>query len=254
MRLYQKGMALLCALIWMFGMHGTCQAAEKFVYGQSEMGRDLICHRLGSGEEEASLLMIFGIHGFEDAFDHDGEVLTMIAQKLIAHYTDHSEELGGFCLYIVPCANPDGLLDGVSKDGFGRCNASGIDINRDFPTYWSENTSSRYRTGKEPFAALETRAIRDLVLEVKPDYALDIHGWAERSFGNGEMTQTFAEALGLKVKRMIRSSMAATWLDTVTQESMLVELPAEPNNDEYVARVAEMLVEGMNNWTEMYSK
>ena len=253
----RKGLALICALMLMGAVPmawAETAPVAQFVYGQSELGRDLICHRVGSEDAEQSLLMVFGIHGFEDAFDHDGEVLGMIAQKLIAHYADHPKELKSFCLYVIPCANPDGLLDGTTQNGFGRCNANGIDINRDFPTYWSPNTSSRTRTGETAFATAEARSIRDLVSKIEPDYAVDVHGWAERAFGNGEMTQLIADAFDLKVKRMIRSSMAATWLDTVTQESTLLELPGNPDKGDYVIHSAEGLIKGINSWIEKCSQ
>lgn len=51
----------------------------EIVYGQSELGRDLICYRAGQPSAEASILIVFGVHGYEDAFDRDDEVLKMIA-------------------------------------------------------------------------------------------------------------------------------------------------------------------------------
>ena len=45
-------------------------------------------------------------------------------------------------VYIVPCANPDGLYDGTSNVSFGRLNAEGLDINRDFPEGWVRRTAA----------------------------------------------------------------------------------------------------------------
>lgn len=50
---------------------------------------------------------------------------------LLEHYFQ-SENLHGCRLLIIPCANPDGIAEGTINDGFGRCNAYGIDLNRDF--------------------------------------------------------------------------------------------------------------------------
>ena len=129
----------------------------QFAYGQSELGRDLVCHRIGKADAETSLLMVFGIRGFEDAFERDGEVLAMIAEHIMAYYEKNVEELRSFCLYVIPTANPDGLLEGTTTDGFGRCNANEIDINRDFSVDWSKKTLDRIRTGERPFSTAEDR-------------------------------------------------------------------------------------------------
>ena len=227
---------------------GDMALHTQFVYGQSELGRDLVCHRVGRADAAQSILMVFGVHGFEDAFDRDGEVLAMIAERMIAHYTENVEELRSFCLYLIPSANPDGLQEGTLIEGFGRCNANGIDINRDFSVDWSRMTNSRNRTGKKPFSTAEARAIRDLVLSLKPDYAMDVHGWCELSFGNGKMAKIFAEPFGLEVKRLCGGGMVCAWLNTVTKESMMIELPPDPNRDAYVTETSAGLIEGVNAW------
>lgn len=250
----RKMAALLCCALLLCVEISTGFAEEsaplhtRFIYGQSELGRDLICHRVGKADADKSLLMVFGVHGFEDAFDRDGEVLKMIAQRIMAHYEENADDLRSFCLYVIPSANPDGLLEGTTKDGFGRCNANGIDINRDFSSDWSKQTYSRNRTGKTPFSTAEARAIRDLVERVKPDYAMDVHGWCELSFGNGKMAKIFAEPFDFEVRRLCGGGMLCAWLNTVTQESMMLELPPEPDKEEYVATTSARLIEGVNAW------
>ena len=250
MRRIHAGIILVC--LWLLAC-SACAAQEahtQFVYGQSELGRDLVCHRVGREDAEHSLLMIFGIHGYEDAFDRDGEVLKMIAERLIGHYSEKPEELQSVCLYIIPCANPDGLLEGNTWEGFGRSNASGIDINRDFSSDWSRQTKSRNRTGRSPFSTAEARAIRDLVLSVRPDYAMDVHGWSECSYGNGEMARVFAQPFGLETQRLRGGGMACAWLNTVTEESMLRELPSGPDKGPYVTYSFNGLKEGISAWTD----
>ena len=259
MQWLRTGWALICAVILIGVACVACAeenaaAAGQFVYGQSELGRDLVCHRVGSETAEKSLLMVFGVHGFEDAFDHDGEVLRLIAHNLIAYYTEKPEELGDFCLYIIPSANPDGLLEGTTQHGFGRCNANGIDINRDFSSDWSKETRSRNRTGKAPFATAKARAIRDLVLNVRPDYAMDIHGWVDSASGNGKMAQTFAAPFKQEVNHLVGGGMVSAWLNTVTKESMLLELPENPDTGDYVKRCTNGLIEGIKGWIEKCSR
>ena len=246
----KKLLAMLCAAILWCSAGLAEDVHTQFVYGQSEMGRDLVCHRVGRSDAKYSMLLLFGVHGFEDAFDRDGEVLARIAQQLISHYETHTEELGGFCLYVIPTANPDGLIDGVSNEGFGRSNANGIDVNRDFSSDWSQNTKTRNRTGDAPFSTAEARAIRDLVLEVKPTYAMDVHGWAECSYGNGKMAVLMAEPFDFEVQKLRGGGMACAWLNTVTKESMLLELPPDPDLETYVTENSRRMIEGLNAWLD----
>lgn len=246
--------ALACALLCALSLLPCRQAAaletedDAFVYGYSESGRALTCYHAGEESSENSLLLIFGVHGFEDSYDHDGEVLRLIAERILSHYREHPDALGNFCLYVVPSANPDGLLDGTTKDGFGRCNANGLDINRDFPIGWIERSSARNQTGSEPFSTAEARAIRDLVARLQPDYAIDVHGWISASYGTGRMAKAFARPFGFSVKQSRSGGMLSTWLSTVTQEAIMLELPRNPDEDAYVEENSAKLIEGIDSW------
>lgn len=221
---------------------------EAFVYGTSELGLELICHRIGSLDATQSLLIVFGVHGFEDDFNHDGEVLRLIAEKVIEHYANQPELLGDFCLYIVPSANPDGLIDGKTKDGFGRCNALGLDINRDFPVKWKKSNNVRTKTGEAPFSSSEARAIRDLVEDVKPAYGIDVHGWIRAAYGDGVMAEVFAKPFKFSVRAAVSGGMLFQWLDEVTEEAIMIELPFSPNKKKYVNDNSERLIQGIDAW------
>lgn len=221
---------------------------EAFVYGTSELGRELVCHRIGNRDADRSILIVFGVHGFEDEFNHDGEVLCLIAEKLIEHYTGQPELLEDFCLYIVPSANPDGLINGNTKDGFGRCNALGLDINRDFPVKWTKSNNARYKTGDTPFSSAEARAIRDLVDAVNPTYGIDVHGWIRASFGDGIMAEVFAKPFKFSVRNASSGGMLYQWLNEVTEEAVMIELPPSPNKTKYVVDNSEKLILGIDAW------
>ena len=237
-------LSLLCTL--------TAGAEEtprrQFVYGTSEMGKELICHVVGDETAKRSLLMIFGVHGFEDDYPHDGQVLRLIAEEVIAHYAAAPEKLADCCLYIVPTANPDGLQDGKTQNGFGRCNANGLDINRDFPVNWKKRTDDRNRTGDEPFSTAEARAIRDLVERIKPTWAMDVHGWINASYGDGAMARTFARPFRFTVKQPVSGGMLCSWLSTVTEEAIMLELPFSPNEGRYVKDNSQRLITGIDAW------
>ena len=98
--------ALLCLVLAL----SACAAAEsapieipaEHVYGFSESGRPLTCIQLGNAEAPQALLLTFGIHGFEDAYDHDGDVLRLIAYRIIGYFSEHQQELSNLRLCVVP--------------------------------------------------------------------------------------------------------------------------------------------------------
>lgn len=241
---------MLCLLTMAFssGLAQDAPIHTQIVYGQSELGRDLICHRIGHENARTSILLVFGVHGYEDAFPRDGEVLYRIAESLIAHYSENPPD--DACLYIIPSANPDGLIEGKTKDGFGRCNALGLDINRDFPIGWKIRTGARNRTGKAPFSSAEARAIRDLVERIKPAYGIDVHGWINASYGTGTLAKTLAEPFDFPVKTPTSGGMLVSWLDDVTEDSAMIELPQRPYLEAYVEENSAKLIAGLDLFME----
>ncbi|MBQ1223416.1 MAG: hypothetical protein IIX84_03925 [Oscillospiraceae bacterium] len=163
---------------------------EVSVFGQSGEGRDLLVYRYGSGENV--LLMTFAIHGWEDSFDRDGRAHVYTAYRLMNSISDWNAE--NWTIYVVPLANPDGLLDGSGNYGPGRCTTmmydkdgnlveGGIDINRSFPSYWSRYYSGRNRNGSAPLACPESEAICRLMEDCRGDgrnIYVDVHGWTEQ--------------------------------------------------------------------------
>jgi len=216
---------------------------EQFVYGTSEQGRDLVCCKVGTGESGKSLLMIFELHGYEDKYDRDGQVLTDIAYEILDHY---AADTPSFTLYVVPSANPDGLIAGKSKNGFGRCNANGIDINRDFPVGWTRKTTARYKTGKAPFASAEAAAIRDLVGLIAPTYGADVHGWLGCIYGTKSMAAPFIEAFGFSWYADGAGGKCSMWLETVCEAAVLIELPDNIRDEGYVASAAAGLIQAID--------
>lgn len=221
---------------------------ETFIYGTSVQGRLLLCHRIGNPEAAKSVLMVFGIHGFEDSFKKDGSVLSTIANQMIEHYRADPSLLGDAVLYIVPCANPDGQEAGKSEDGFGRCNADGIDINRDFPVGWKKMSSSRYRTGSEPFSTPEAQGLRYLVEKISPTYGVDVHGWINRVYGDPAMAQPFMEAFGFGYKEYSSGGMLSQWMAEEMEAAVLVELPDNARSEGFVESCTERLISALDIW------
>lgn len=240
----------LLAVLLAVGLTGSQAAAETFVFGQSEHGRDLTCVRLGDADAAQSILMVFAVHGFEGARDRDGEVLTEIAMRVISHYEQEPQSLQDFALYIVPCVNPDGLAEGVGEDDVGRLNANGLNINRDFPTQWRKIGTPRDRTGDAPFATAEARAIRDLVEQLRPTYGVDVHGWINGVYGDYDFAHAFWESFGFPIRQFSGSGMLAQWLQTQCEAAVMIELPGRPGREGYVEDNALRLIEGLDLWME----
>lgn len=241
---------LVLLLLLLLGRCGLCEepstaSCTEIIYGTSESGRNLICQQIGDASAEDALLLCFAVHGFEDAYDHDGEVLRLIADHVTDYFCANPQQLGSLCLYVIPTANPDGLIDGTSKDAFGRCNAKGLDINRDFPAGWREDYRVRYKTGSKPFASAEARAIRDLVQSISPAYAVDIHGWIDAVYGDGALSDLLSQSFDMRIKTIRSGGTLTQWLDSLGIDAALLELPPDPNEEDYVIQNSEKLIDAI---------
>ena len=67
-------------------------------------------------------------------------------------------------VWLVPVANPDGSVAGL------RCNANGVDLNRNFPWEWSADDG-----GSAPSSEPETQALSKLVAGLHPDVVVWVH-------------------------------------------------------------------------------
>lgn len=201
-------------------------------YGQSGLGRSLKVVSLKPQEIKSTVLVTFEIHGYEDAYPKDGQVLINTANQLIEHFSNHPQDLGTTALYIVPSANPDGLIDGSTNNGAGRCQVSeGVDINRDFDYNWISRDNDRNRT-TAPFSAPESRALRDLVLKLNPSDVIDVHGWLGTTYGTSSLCQYFQNTLGVGRQSGLGgvSGYFTSWAINHAARTALIELPS-PQTD-----------------------
>ena len=161
---------------------------EKYVFGSSYQNRNLEAFIITptNGKYTKTFVMNFAIHGFEDWYSRDGQVLTQEANRLVEYYAKNPDKLKSFRLVIIPCLNPDGAIAGVNNkretyDAFGRCTANHIDMNRDFPSC----------------RAVESKAMKNLLNKYKPDVFTDVHGWYNKSYGDSTLTYIYNKNLGL---------------------------------------------------------
>ncbi|PIE01942.1 MAG: murein peptide amidase A [Acidobacteria bacterium] len=144
---------------------GTLQWVPR-IYGQSVLGCPL---EVWLPAKECKVLIFAGIHG-EEA---ESTFLISRTLRLLSEPSPH-------CAVIL-AANPDGLIRGT------RCNANGVELNRNFPTKtWSAEpvphrssmTSPRdilLSPGTHPASEPETSELIKLIQQLQPDTAIAMH-------------------------------------------------------------------------------
>ncbi|WP_338846361.1 M14 family zinc carboxypeptidase [Massilia sp. W12] len=119
------------------------------------------------------VLLLGGIHGDE-----------LTASAIVFQWMRwlQTPQAQAFQWRVAPLVNPDGLLAAKPK----RMNASGIDLNRNFPTpnwksetqqYWVKKTGSDPRRfpGNQPLSEPESRWVHDQIERFKPHVVISVH-------------------------------------------------------------------------------
>ena len=228
-------------------MRYTPKHGAKIVYGYSGRGRELKAWRFGKGDNV--LVMTFCLHGYEDGFDRDGAALVYTANEIMEAIPRW--ECEEWSIYVLPCCNPDGLIEGTSNESFGRCVGSVYlengsisfstyaDINRCFPVNWESLTEARFYNGTAPLACAESVALADFLKEVKGEemnFCIDVHGWYQQtltSSGNQSVMYKifntgFPENTWADVNR--GTGYLAAYAAVLGYDSMLFEFPSGVNN------------------------
>lgn len=141
--------------------------AEPWTWGQSLLGVPL--HGFGPERGPVAVLIIAAMHGDES----DTTVVLSEALRCVPPANIRNP--------VVLCTNPDGTIRGT------RCNARGVDLNRNLPTAnWSADTL-RYRghgqekqeielsPGAAPASETETKALLALVERLQPRTIVSLH-------------------------------------------------------------------------------
>jgi hypothetical protein len=144
--------------------------------GHSTGGHLIEVYRYGNGP--IPVLLIGGIHG-----GYEWNTI-LLAYELIDFFEVNPDLLSPqLTLYIIPSANPDGQVRVVGYAGRfsaeeikgdtlqGRFNANGVDLNRNWDCDWSPEAfwrDTKLNPGSEPFSEVETRLLRDFILEHRP--------------------------------------------------------------------------------------
>lgn len=217
--------------------------------GKSVEGRPIEAHSFGTGETH--LMFVGGIHG---GYEWNS---VMLAYRFIDYLKANPTVLSdNIKVTVVPSMNPDGLFAVVGKggrfevadapdvhdnSGTGRFNANGVDLNRNFDCKWQAESTWRGNTvgaGTAPFSEPEAAALRDLVLEDKPEAVVFWHSQANAVYGSectggilpGTMTilNTYASAAGYPAVPAFTSypvtGDAEGWLASIGVPAITVEL------------------------------
>ncbi len=255
---------------------------SKISYGKTQRVRDMFYYRAGSGPNH--IFLIFALHGWEDGvksdgnyYHGDGNMLLKIAKRFIQKFNTLSEDkviklLEKWSIFIFPGINTDGIVNGNSINGFGRCLASGLDPNRNWGGNFTPNTKSlRYKTGSKYFGekedgsdAKELNNLRSALsanIDIGKNVLIDIHGWLNQTVGSSNIGQYYWNCMGISQSRH-NSSYGSGYLiawaknspDIVATssnypglgaESCLLELvPTTDYSDENMQNIGDKFFEG----------
>lgn len=130
--------------------------------GKTVCNKDISVAFIGGGIN--NILILACMHGDEPQGKY-------IAMKLLSYYEENNLLLTDKQLVIVPVCNPDGLYQNQ------RCNANGVDLNRNFATKnWELSINKdEYFSGKKPASEPETKFIANLIDEYNPKLIITLH-------------------------------------------------------------------------------
>jgi hypothetical protein len=166
---------------------GSLGGREQVV-GQSVEGRPLWRFDLGSRQPGAPAVLLTGLI-------HGGELIGSVALLDAVTRLRGSPVLDRARVVVMPMVNPDAMaanLDRLRRGrlAYQRCNARGVDLNRNFPLVerpprfvhpmaGSSFRLSPYYRGEGPLSEPESRAVSEVAFDVTPALAIGFH-----SFGN----------------------------------------------------------------------
>lgn len=101
------------------------------------------------------------------------EMLLLLAKLLLENYGSKNERITSLInntrIHIMPSMNPDGYEMAVKNPIYGRENAHGVDLNRNFPDQYGTNSYNRVQ---EP----ETKAVMEWSLSIPFVLSANLHG------------------------------------------------------------------------------
>jgi protein MpaA len=153
------------------------------ILGYSTEGRPLVVYTFGKGEHER--MIVAGIHGGD-------EWNTVTLANQLIKYLDQNPDVvpEHITFYILPDLNPDGEARDHNK--YGRVNANGVDLNRNFPVNWQKDwdrsgcwNSLSTSGGTGPASEVETQAMISFIETHNVEVLISYHSAALGVFPGG---------------------------------------------------------------------
>ena len=196
------------------------------VYGYSGLNQELKYYKMGNGQNV--LFAVFAQHGWEDAWAQDGIELVNIADRVMQGLS--SATIGNWTIYVIPYANPDGITNGYTNNGPGRCTVTTqIDMNRSWPANFTPFYTSRNYTGSTAMGSPEGNYLKSFLENNDSSNGmtvlLDIHGWLDITYGDYNVGKYFNAQFGNGHSSSYGSGYLETWGNYQGYKSCLVELP-----------------------------
>lgn len=232
-------------------------AALKREYSDGVSTETLEYYQFGGGPNV--LIAYFAEHGFEDAWAADGWELAQIGCGVFDRLYSQKDNLSGWTVYVIPCLNRKGVLNGWTNNGPGRTAVdSGVDINRWFPT----NNFKYYSDARNwnRASVREGNLLKSFITSKKSSssvtIALDVHGWLGYSIGDAEIGKSFIDQFNFYNKSLANGSgYSAKWCQEQGIKASLIELPLPANpaaiiSGNYAGKVADAIVDVMGkSWS-----
>ncbi len=218
---------------------------EKSI-GKSVQGRAITSYTYGKGSKH--VVFVGGIHG---GYEWNSVIL---AYQFKDYLDAHPNVSQGLTITVIPDANPDGVFKVIGKEGRfttadvpssdsspGRFNAHDVDLNRNFDCKWKSTGTWKQKTvsaGTVAFSEPEAAAIRDYVIENKPDAFVFWHSQAGRVYASQckdgilpktlEIMKVYANAAGYPAVESFDAyevnGASEDWLASIGIPTITVEL------------------------------
>jgi len=172
------------------------------VIGRTVEGRPIVVFRFGNGPDQR--LIIGGIHG-----GYEWNTVALLDALMRRLRLNPAVIPPGVSLFILPVLNVDGYTDHRGET-YGRANARGVDLNRNFPAFWQAEWEKTHcwhalpiSAGARPFSEPETRAVRDFLqwpgIHIRA--LISYHSAAHTIFAGGQPPDPAAVALAERLAR-----------------------------------------------------
>lgn len=169
------------------GVAAFAVASPPVVIGHSALGRPITARRIGDPASPRKAIVVGAIHGDEGA---GRAVIRRLAAAGAAGSTD---------IWLISTVNPDGSRRAT------RGNADGVDLNRNFARGWRASARGRLDySGPRPFSEPESRAVRRLILRLRPR----VTTWFHEPWGQVLAPATAPRRSSAAVRRHARAVLA----------------------------------------------